>query len=54
MLTDTDEEDGYVCSVDEGDEGAYHVAYCVTFGDDEAVEGSDCAKGCVEVAGLGY
>jgi len=38
--------------VDEGDEGADHVADGVALGDDEAVEGADGAECGVEVARL--
>lgn len=38
--------------MDETDEGSYHVADCVALGDDEAVKGSDGAKGGVKVASL--
>lgn len=53
VLADADKEDGYVCGVNEGDEGADHVADRVALGDDEAVEGAEGAKGGVEVARLG-
>jgi len=52
VLADADEEDGDVCGVDEGDEGADHVADGVALGDDEAVEGADGAECGVEVARL--
>ena len=53
VLPDADEEYGHVGGVDEGDEGADHIADGVALGDDEAVEGADGAEGGVEVAGLG-
>lgn len=53
MLPHADEEDGDGGGVDEGDEGADHVADGVALGDDEAVEVPHGAEGGVEVAGLG-
>lgn len=41
MLSHANEQDGYIGRVDEADERADHVAYCVALGNDEAVQGSD-------------
>lgn len=52
MLPNAYKEDRDIGGMDETDEGSYHVADCVALGDDEAVKGSDGAKGGVKVASL--
>lgn len=53
MLSHANKEDGHIRCVYQADERADHVADSIALGDDEAVERTDSAKGCVEVTGLG-
>lgn len=52
MLSDTDKENWHVCGVYNTYYRTHHIANCVAFRYDEAIQCPSLTKGCIEVLRL--